>query len=202
MSAGDDETILMLDNYDSFTHNVVQLLGGLGARVEVVRSDRIDVAGIEQMAPARIVVSPGPGGPDDAGVSMDAIATFGARGVPVLGVCLGMQCIGQVFGGRVVRAGELVHGKTSAILHDGVGVLDGIPTPFDAVRYHSLVVEAQSLPDVLEATAHTANGLVMALRHRELPVEGVQFHPESILSEHGADLMRNFLAVPTMRAAS
>ncbi len=188
----------MIDNYDSFTWNVVQYLGELGAEVTVLRNDEVSVAQIEAMAPERIVISPGPCAPDQAGVSMAAIEAFAGR-IPLLGICLGHQCIGQVFGGRVVRAGSgVMHGKTSAIHHRGEGVFRDLAQPFTATRYHSLVVEQASFPACLEITAWTeaADGNreeIMGLRHRELAVEGVQFHPESILTEHGHDLLRNFL---------
>ncbi|MEE4659877.1 MAG: aminodeoxychorismate/anthranilate synthase component II [Halieaceae bacterium] len=189
--------LLMIDNYDSFTFNVVQYLGELGAEVKVVRNDQIDVAGIEALAPERIVISPGPCTPDQAGVSMAVIEAFAGR-VPLLGICLGHQSIGQVFGGRVVRAGQVMHGKTSMIHHRGQGVFAGLSQPFEATRYHSLVVEQASLPDCLEVTAWTQKDdgsmeEIMGLRHRDLCVEGVQFHPESILTAHGHDLLRNFL---------
>lgn len=190
--------ILMIDNYDSFTWNVVQYLGELGADVRVLRNDEVTVAEIEAMAPERIVISPGPCAPDQAGVSMAVIEAFAGR-IPLLGICLGHQCIGQVYGGRVVRAGSgVMHGKTSAIHHSGEGVFRDLSRPFTATRYHSLVVEPSSLPECLEVTAwtETADGQreeIMGLRHRELAVEGVQFHPESILTEHGHDLLRHFL---------
>ncbi len=187
--------ILVLDNYDSFVYNLVQYLGELGAEPVVFRHDAIDVGAVTAMAPDGILVSPGPGRPEDAGVSNEVITTFGAAGVPVLGVCLGHQCIGQVFGGVVVRAGAVMHGKTSLVHHDGRGVLAGLPDPFQATRYHSLVVERDSVPDVLEVTAWTDDGTIMGLRHRELPIEGVQFHPESILTEEGHHLMANWLAL-------
>ncbi|MFP5308868.1 MAG: anthranilate synthase component II [Actinomycetes bacterium] len=184
--------ILIVDNYDSFTYNIAQELGELGADVEVVRNDAFTVDELLADLPAGVVISPGPGDPSDAGLSNDVIrAVAGVR--PLLGVCLGHQCIGEVYGGRIVRAPELVHGKTSPIHHDGVGVFAGLPDPFDATRYHSLVVEEASFPDVLEVTARTADGLIMGLRHRELDVEGVQFHPESVLTRHGMDLLGNFL---------
>lgn len=188
----------MIDNYDSFTWNVVQYLGELGAEVTVLRNDEVSVAQIEAMAPERIVISPGPCAPDQAGVSMAAIEAFAGR-IPLLGICLGHQCIGQVYGGRVVRAGSgVMHGKTSAIQHRGEGVFRDLARPFTATRYHSLVVEQSSFPDCLEITAwtETPDGQreeIMGLRHREVAVEGVQFHPESILTEHGHDLLRNFL---------
>ncbi|MDQ1391818.1 MAG: anthranilate synthase component [Acidimicrobiaceae bacterium] len=185
--------ILVLDNYDSFVYNLVQYLGELGAEPVVFRHDAIDVGAVTAMAPDGILVSPGPGRPEDAGVSNEVITTFGAVGTPVLGVCLGHQCIGQVFGGVVVRAGSVMHGKTSLVHHDGRGVLAGLPDPFQATRYHSLVVERDSVPDVLEVTAWTDDGTIMGLRHRTLPIEGVQFHPESILTEEGHRLMANWL---------
>jgi anthranilate synthase component 2 len=189
--------LLMIDNYDSFTYNVVQYLGELGADVRVVRNDEIAVADIEAMAPERIVISPGPCTPNEAGISMAVIERWQGR-VPILGICLGHQCIGQVYGGRVVRARQVMHGKTSPIHHRGEGVFRGLSEPFQATRYHSLVVERASLPDCLEITAWTeledgSMDEIMGLRHRELPVEGVQFHPESILTAHGHDLLRNFL---------
>ncbi|MEK6607402.1 MAG: aminodeoxychorismate/anthranilate synthase component II [Myxococcota bacterium] len=184
--------ILMIDNYDSFTYNLVQYFGELGADVRVFRNDKIDLDGIAALAPAKIVISPGPCTPSEAGISLETIRRF-AGSVPILGVCLGHQAIGQSFGGRVVRAGRIMHGKTSPILHEGKGVFRGLPSPFDATRYHSLLVERASLPDALEVTAWTAEGEIMGLRHRSMPVEGVQFHPESILTEVGKDLLRNFL---------
>jgi anthranilate synthase component 2 len=189
--------LLMLDNYDSFTYNVVQYLGELGADVTVRRNDQIDVAGVEQLAPERIVISPGPCTPNEAGISMALIEAYTGR-VPLLGICLGHQSIGQVYGGRVVRARQVMHGKTSLIHHTGEGVFAGLSNPFEATRYHSLVVERESLPDCLEITAwtETEDGKIdeiMGLRHREVAVEGVQFHPESILTAHGHDLLRNFL---------
>ncbi len=184
--------ILVLDNYDSFTWNLVQGFGALGAEVEVVRNDRVDVAGIERLAPARLVVSPGPCTPREAGVSNEAIRRFAGR-IPILGVCLGHQCIAHAFGGEVVRASRLMHGKTSPVRHDGLGVYRGLPEPFVAARYHSLVVREETLPDGFVATAHTDRGELMGLRHREWPIEGVQFHPESFLTEVGLELLRNFL---------
>lgn len=189
--------ILMIDNYDSFTFNVVQYLGELGAEVVVRRNDEIDVAGVEKLAPERIVLSPGPCTPNEAGISMALVEAFAGR-VPLLGICLGHQCIGQVFGGEVVRARQVMHGKTSPIHHRGEGVFRGLPSPYTATRYHSLVVARESLPDCLEVTAWTetddgAVDEIMGLRHRELAVEGVQFHPESILTEHGHALLDNFL---------
>ncbi|NQX89766.1 MAG: aminodeoxychorismate/anthranilate synthase component II [Halioglobus sp.] len=189
--------LLMIDNYDSFTYNVVQYLGELGAHVEVVRNDQIDVETVAELAPDKIVISPGPCTPNEAGISMPIIREFAGK-VPLLGICLGHQSIGQVFGGKVVRARKVMHGKTSAIHHYGEGVFAGLSRPFEATRYHSLVVERNNLPDCLEVTAWTCNELgemdeIMGIRHRELPVEGVQFHPESILTAHGHDLLRNFL---------
>lgn len=189
--------ILMIDNYDSFTFNLVQYLQTLGAEVRVERNDAMSVAEIERLAPEKIVISPGPGTPDEAGVSMALIEQLGQR-VPILGVCLGHQAIGQVYGGHVIRAGRIMHGKTSAIHHQGKGVFAGLPDGYEATRYHSLVVDKTRLPDCLEITAWTENAdgsmeEIMGLRHREYPVEGVQFHPESILTQHGHALLRNFL---------
>jgi anthranilate synthase component 2 len=184
--------IFMIDNYDSFTYNLVQELGELGAAVEVARNDAFEVADIARAAPDGIVISPGPGTPDDAGLSSAVVAELGGD-IPILGVCLGHQCIGEVFGGRIIRAPELLHGKTSQVHHDGAGVFAGLPSPFIATRYHSLVVDERTLPAELEVTARTAEGLIMGLRHRALPMEGVQFHPESILTTAGMDLLRNFL---------
>ena len=189
--------ILMIDNYDSFTYNLVQYLGELGVEVEVVRNDELDLAGIERLKPERIVISPGPCTPNEAGVSLDVIRSFAGQ-IPILGVCLGHQSIGQAFGGRIVHAGEIMHGKTSMIRHTGQGVFAGLPDPFEATRYHSLVIEKSSLPGCLEVTAWTEdeNGEIdeiMGVRHTEFPVEGVQFHPESILTQHGHELLRNFL---------
>ena len=184
--------ILVLDNYDSFTYNLVQYLGELGAQVKVLRNDEASVEQIEAMAPERIVISPGPGTPDDAGVSLGVIERLGAR-VPILGVCLGHQAIGQAFGGRVVRARQVMHGKVSRVRHDGRGVFAGVPGEFTATRYHSLVVERSTLPDVLEITAQSEDGEIMGLRHRTLAVEGVQFHPEALLTEHGHKMLENFL---------
>ena len=189
--------LLMIDNYDSFTWNLVQYLQALGAEVKVVRNDELDVAAIEALAPERIVISPGPCTPSEAGVSVAVVEALGPR-IPILGVCLGHQGIGQAYGGRVVRAGRIMHGKTSAIRHQGQGVFAGLPDGYEATRYHSLVVERDSLPDCLEITAWTEHEdgrfeEIMGLRHREQPVEGVQFHPESILTEHGHALLNNFL---------
>jgi anthranilate synthase component 2 len=189
--------LLMIDNYDSFTYNLVQYFGELGQEVKVVRNDALSVEGIAALNPAHIVISPGPCTPDLAGVSLAVLERLSGR-VPILGVCLGHQSLGQAFGGKVVRAKTIMHGKTSSIRHQGKGVFAGVPDRFEATRYHSLVVEKQSLPDCLEITAWTedADGgfdEIMGLRHRTLPVEGVQFHPESILTQHGHDLLRNFL---------
>ena len=185
--------VLVLDNYDSFVYNLVQYLGELGAEPVVHRHDALDLDALVALAPDAVLVSPGPGRPEDAGVSNDAIRHFGEAGVPVLGVCLGHQCIGALYGGDVVRAPLVMHGKTSTITHDGRGVFSGVPSPLTATRYHSLVVERSSIPDTLEVTAESEDGLVMGLRHRTLPIEGVQFHPESILTESGHDLLANFL---------
>jgi anthranilate synthase/aminodeoxychorismate synthase-like glutamine amidotransferase len=185
--------VLVIDNYDSFVYNRVQALGELGADPVVHRNDTIDVDGIRAAAPDLILISPGPGRPEDAGVSL-AVITELAGVIPILGVCLGHQAIGQAFGGDVVQAPTLMHGKTSPIHHDGSGVFHGLPDPFTATRYHSLVVEPTTVPDVLEVTARTADGVVMGLRHRTLAVEGVQFHPESLLTPEGPSLLANFLA--------
>lgn len=189
--------MLMIDNYDSFTYNLVQYLGELGAEVEVRRNDKIGIEDIERLNPERIMISPGPCSPNESGISMDVIRHFAGK-VPLLGVCLGHQAIGQVFGGRIVHAREIMHGKTSMIHHTDKGVFSGLPTPFEATRYHSLVIEKTSVPDCLEITAwtETEDGQldeIMGVRHRELVVEGVQFHPESILTAHGHELLRNFL---------
>jgi anthranilate synthase component II len=184
--------VFVIDNYDSFTYNLVQELGELGAVVEVARNDAFTVAEVAGAAPDGIVISPGPGTPDDAGQSNAVVAELGGR-VPILGVCLGHQCIAHVFGGRIVRAPELLHGKTSQIHHTGEGVFADLPSPFTATRYHSLVVDADTLPTELEVTARTSPGLIMGLRHRTAPIEGVQFHPESILTVAGMDLLRTFL---------
>src|SRR5690606_1407737 len=184
--------ILMIDNYDSFTYNLVQYFGELGAQVEVHRNDEISVAGIRARAPTHLVVSPGPCTPDEAGVSLATIEAL-AGSIPILGVCLGHQAIGQAFGARVVRAQQVMHGKNSSIRHDGAGVFAGLPEPFTATRYHSLVVERGSLPECLAVTAQSEDGEVMGLRHRDLPVEGVQFHPEALFTEHGHRLLENFI---------
>ena len=191
--------LLMIDNYDSFTYNLVQYLGELGADVRVYRNDQITVDEIARLAPDHIVVSPGPCTPNEAGISMAAIKAFAGK-IPLLGVCLGHQSIGQVFGGRIIHAREIMHGKTSMIYHTGAGVFRGLPSPFEATRYHSLVIEKATAPECLEITAwtQTASGEIdeiMGVRHKQLAVEGVQFHPESILTQHGHDLLRNFLEI-------
>jgi len=184
--------LLLIDNYDSFTYNLYQYLSQLGARVEVYRNDQIDPAGIELLGPERIVVSPGPSTPENAGISNQVIHQFGPR-IPVLGVCLGHQCIGFTYGGRVVRAREIRHGKPSPVYHNGKGLFHGIPSPFEAIRYHSLTVEPESLPECLEVTAWCEDGTIMGLRHRTHPVYGVQFHPESFMTGYGLELVNNFL---------
>lgn len=189
--------LLMIDNYDSFTYNVVQYLGELGADVQVYRNDEITVAAIEKLAPTKIVISPGPCTPTEAGVSLAVIEHFKGK-IPILGICLGHQSIGQAFGGKIIRAGQVMHGKTSAVFHNNAGVFKSLNNPFTATRYHSLVIDKAHLPDCLEITAWTENQdgsmeEIMGVRHKTLDIEGVQFHPESILSEHGHDLLRNFL---------
>ena len=185
---------LVIDNYDSFTYNLVQYFGELGADPQVKRNDAITPGEVEKMKPQKIVISPGPGRPEEAGISMELIRKFGVK-IPLLGVCVGHQCMGEGYGGKVVRAGRLMHGKTSPIQHDGKGVFQGLPNPFEATRYHSLIVEKNSVPSCLEVCAETAEGEIMGLRHREYPVHGVQFHPESILSKEGKDLLANFLKI-------
>jgi anthranilate synthase component 2 len=187
--------VLMIDNYDSFTYNLVQYLGELGAKVEVVRNDALTLDDVEARAPERIVVSPGPCTPTEAGISVPLIQRFAGR-IPILGVCLGHQAIGQAFGGRVVRAQRVMHGKLSPVAHEGKGVFQGLPSPFKATRYHSLALERESLPDVLEVTATADDGEIMGVRHRSFAVEGVQYHPEAILTEHGKQVLANFLAGP------
>ena len=184
--------LLMIDNYDSFTYNLVQYFGELGEEVKVVRNDAIDLAGVAALAPSRIVVSPGPCTPNEAGISVALIREFAGK-LPILGVCLGHQSIGQACGGRIVHAGRVMHGKTSDIRHASKGVFAGLPSPFRATRYHSLVIERASLPDCLEVTAESEDGEIMGVRHRQFVLEGVQFHPESILTEHGHTLLKNFL---------
>ncbi len=198
--------ILMIDNYDSFTYNLVQYLGELGAQVKTVRNDAITPDGIRELAPEGIVISPGPCTPDEAGVSLDVVTELSGE-IPILGVCLGHQSIGQAFGGEVIRAGRVMHGKTSMIHHDDSGAFAGLPQPFEATRYHSLVVKRETLPECLLETAWTlredgSRGEIMGLRHRDLPVEGVQFHPESILTRSGHDLLRNFLETARSFAAA
>lgn len=190
--------IVIIDNYDSFTYNVVQTVGGLGAEVMVFRNDQVDIPQIENLHPERLIISPGPCTPDQAGISIKAILHFSER-IPVLGICLGHQAIGEAFGGMVVRAGRLMHGKTSMIHHDGLGVYEGLDNPFEAMRYHSLVVSETGLPDCLEITARSDQGELMGLRHRTLAVEGVQFHPESIMTPAGVDLLRNFISQEYIR---
>jgi anthranilate synthase component II len=195
----------MIDNYDSFTFNLVQYLGELGQEVKVVRNDALDVDAVRALNPSHIMISPGPGTPDDAGVSLALIEQLGGE-VPIFGVCLGHQAIGQVYGGQVVRAKQIMHGKTSPVRHRGQGVFSGLADPLEATRYHSLVVAQDTLPDCLEITAWTENpdgslDEIMGLKHKTLPVEGVQFHPESILTRHGHDLLRNFLGLPLPKAA-
>jgi len=185
--------LLMIDNYDSFTYNLVQYLGELGQDVRVVRNDGITAADVAGLAPSHVVISPGPCTPNEAGISLDVIKVYAGK-IPILGVCLGHQSIGQAFGGKIVRAARVMHGKTSPIHHDGKGVFTGLPNPFEATRYHSLLIERASVPDVLEVTAKTADDEIMAVRHKTLPVEGVQFHPESFLTTAGKDLLRNFIA--------
>ena len=184
--------LLMIDNYDSFTYNLYQYLSELGAEIEVARNDKISLEEIKEISPEGIMISPGPSTPLEAGISNDVIRHFGPT-IPTLGVCLGHQCIGYVYGAKVDRAGEIRHGKTSMVNHKGAGVLAGLPNPFQAIRYHSLVVYPETIPNTLEVTAHTDNGLIMGLRHKEFPVEGVQFHPESILTPDGKHLLQNFL---------
>jgi len=184
--------LLLIDNYDSFTYNLFQYLSELGEEVTVFRNDKISIDEMERLSPRRIVISPGPGTPEQAGISNEVVRHFGGR-VPILGVCLGHQCIGYSYGGRVDRAGEIKHGKSSLIYHDGRGLFGGLPNPFPAIRYHSLAVMRDSVPDCLEISAWTENNLVMGLRHRRLPVDGVQFHPESVMTKLGKDLLKNFL---------
>jgi anthranilate synthase/aminodeoxychorismate synthase-like glutamine amidotransferase len=186
--------LLVIDNYDSFTFNLVQYFGQLGVAMRVVRNDELTADEAAALRPERVLISPGPCTPNEAGISLDAFRVFGGR-VPILGVCLGHQALGQFYGGQVVRAGRLMHGKRSPILHRGTDLFAGLPSPFTAARYHSLLVARESLPPVLEVTAETAEGEIMGLRHRELPVWGVQFHPESVATEHGLQILRNFLAL-------
>jgi len=186
--------ILLIDNYDSFTYNLVQLLEEMDQDVKVFRNDMIDIAGIESLAPSALMISPGPGSPDSAGISIEAIKSFGEK-IPVLGVCLGHQAIGEAYGGKVVRAGRIMHGKTSRVFHDGRTIFKGMSNPFEAIRYHSLIVERETLPECLEISAFTEEGEIMGLRHREYRIEGVQFHPESILTLEGARLLNNFSSI-------
>ncbi|MBM4433315.1 MAG: aminodeoxychorismate/anthranilate synthase component II [Chloroflexi bacterium] len=190
--------LLLIDNYDSFTYNLFQYLSELGQEVVVVRNDKITIEEVERMKPERIVISPGPSTPLQAGISNDVIRHFGAK-LPLLGVCLGHQCIGYSYGGQVIRAKQIMHGKSSLIYHKGEGVFAGLPRPFSAIRYHSLIVERNGLPDCLEVMAWTEDGTIMGLRHREYPVEGVQFHPESFMTQSGKDILRNFLAKARIR---
>ncbi|MDD4953627.1 MAG: aminodeoxychorismate/anthranilate synthase component II [Candidatus Omnitrophica bacterium] len=184
--------ILMIDNYDSFTYNLVQYFGALGQKIKVFRNDKITISGIKKLKPAKIVISPGPGRPQDAGISCSVIKEFAGR-LPILGVCLGHQCIGQVYGGHIIGAKKIMHGKVSNIYHNKKDIFKGMPNPFEATRYHSLVVERKTLPACLEITAWTADKEIMGLKHKEYPLWGVQFHPESILTKVGMDLLRNFL---------
>ena len=184
--------IVIIDNYDSFTYNIVQTIGGLGGDVKVYRNDKVDVSFIEGMKPDRLLISPGPCTPSKAGISIEAIRYFAGK-IPILGVCLGHQSIGEAFGGETIRASRLMHGKTSPVSHDGKGVFTNLPNPFEAMRYHSLVVSEENLPECLEITARSDQGELMGLRHRELPIEGVQFHPESIMTPDGIELLKNFL---------
>lgn len=192
--------ILVIDNYDSFTYNLVQYLGELGEQIEVRRNDEIDLASIEALKPDHILISPGPCTPNEAGISLSLIEHFKGE-IPILGVCLGHQSIGQVFGGEVIRAERLMHGKTSDIFHDGKGAFKDLPSPFTATRYHSLIVKRETLPDCLEISAETAEGEIMGLRHKHYPIEGVQFHPESIITDHGHQMLRNFLRETVMGKA-
>jgi len=193
--------ILVIDNYDSFTYNLVQYLGELGEKPVVYRNDAVTLDEIERLNPDRIVISPGPCTPNEAGISLALVERFKGK-IPILGVCLGHQVIGQVFGGEVVRAPEMMHGKTSEIYHDGRTIFAGLPSPFTATRYHSLIVRRETLPDSLEVSAETKDGIIMGLRHKTYAVEGVQFHPESIITRHGHDLLRNFLSIGRAPAAS
>ena len=187
--------ILLIDNYDSFTYNLYQYLCELGGQVEVHRNDQISVEDCLSMAPERVVISPGPCTPREAGISVDLVRAFQGK-APLLGVCLGLQCIGEAYGGVVAYAGEIMHGKTSPVFHEGKGVFAGLPDPFEAIRYHSLAITPESVPDVLEVSARTERGVIMGARHREFAIEGVQFHPESIMTQHGHALLQNFLDMP------
>jgi anthranilate synthase/aminodeoxychorismate synthase-like glutamine amidotransferase len=188
----DTQSMVVIDNYDSFTYNLVQYLGMLGARLAVFRNDEIDLAGLEALQPSHLIISPGPCSPKEAGISVAAIQHFAGR-IPILGVCLGHQSMGEAFGGRVIRAPRLMHGKTSLIYHDGRDIFQGIPSPFEATRYHSLIVERETLPECLEVAAQTAVGEIMGLRHKRLAIFGVQFHPESILTVEGMNILQNFI---------
>ena len=192
--------LLLIDNYDSFTYNLYQFLAELGAEVRVARNDKLTLDEVAALAPERIVISPGPCTPNEAGISEAVVTRFGPE-IPVLGVCLGHQCVGTAYGATVAGAGEIMHGKTSAIEHDGKGVFAGIDSPFEGIRYHSLTILPETLPDSLEVTATTANGTIMGVRHKEYPVEGVQFHPESIMTQFGHELLRNFLEIPSAQVA-
>jgi anthranilate synthase/aminodeoxychorismate synthase-like glutamine amidotransferase len=192
--------ILLIDNYDSFTYNLYQYLTELGGEVEVYRNDKISVEDCLTMAPERVVISPGPCSPAEAGISVDLVKAFEGK-APLLGVCLGLQCIGEAYGGIVEYAGEIMHGKTSLISHDGKGVFAGLPDPFEAIRYHSLAIRPDSVPDVLEVSAHSESGVIMGARHRTFAIEGVQFHPESIMTQHGHALLKNFLEMPAQQPA-
>lgn len=193
--------LLLIDNYDSFTYNLYQYLSELGAEVDVVRNDKLTLPDVRTKGPEQIVISPGPCTPKEAGISNDVIREFGGK-TPILGVCLGHQCIGYTYGGVVSGAGEIVHGKTSMVSHDGKGVFKGLPNPFQATRYHSLAIQPESIPDCLEVTARTEKGVIMGVRHKEFLVEGVQFHPESILTTSGKELLRNFLEMSRSKAGT
>ena len=192
--------LLVIDNYDSFTYNLVQYFGELGADLKVYRNDEITIDEIRELAPDKICISPGPCTPAEAGISCEVVRAFG-KTIPILGVCLGHQCIGQVFGGDVIRAERLMHGKTSPILHKGQSIFEGLPDSFDATRYHSLIVKRETFPEVLKITAETAENEIMGLQHREYPIHGLQFHPESILTENGKQLLQNFLDLPSPGSA-
>ena len=192
--------ILLIDNYDSFTYNLYQYLTELGGQVEVHRNDQVSVEDCLSMAPERVVISPGPCSPKEAGISVDLVRAFEGR-APLLGVCLGLQCIGEAYGATVAYAGEIMHGKTSQVFHDGKGVFAGLPDPFEAIRYHSLAIQPDTVPDVLEVSARTESGVIMGARHREFAIEGVQFHPESIMTQHGHALLQNFLDMPAAQPA-
>jgi len=192
--------LLLIDNYDSFTYNLYQFLAELGAEVRVVRNDKLTLDEVAALAPERIVISPGPCTPNEAGISEAVVTRFGPE-IPVLGVCLGHQCVGTAYGATVAGAGEIMHGKTSAIEHDGKGVFAGIDSPFEGIRYHSLTILPETLPASLEVTATTANGTIMGVRHKEYPVEGIQFHPESIMTQFGHELLKNFLEIPSAQVA-